>query len=305
MTPVRVATRKSALALAQTRAFMAELVKVHPGLRVEEVPLTTTGDRIQDRALAAIGGKGLFVKEIEEALLEGRADLAVHSLKDVPPELPPGLLIGCFPLREDARDALVSGDGRGLAELPTGARVGTSSLRRKVQLEAVRPDLEVVALRGNVDTRLAKCASGEVSAIVLARAGLTRLGLLARVTETLAPDVMIPAVAQGALGIEHRAGDERIAALLAPLSHEETKISVTSERGVLREVQGSCQVPVAAYARRDGSEMVLSGLLAEADGSNVRHAEVRAEWPRDDAAAEALGRELGRRLRAGGPGSPG
>src|SRR5690606_15375480 len=201
MTPVRVATRKSALALAQTRAFVAELVKIHPGLRVEEVPLTTTGDRIQDRALAAIGGKGLFVKEIEEALLDGRADFAVHSLKDVPPELPPGLVIGCTPLREDARDVLVSSDGRGLAELPARARVGTSSLRRKVQIEALRPDLEVVALRGNVDTRLSKCAAGEVAAIVLARAGLARLGLLARVTETLAPDVMIPAVAQGALGI--------------------------------------------------------------------------------------------------------
>src|SRR5690606_15556251 len=211
--------------------------------------------------------------------------------------------IGCTPLREDARDVLVSSDGRGLAELPARARVGTSSLRRKVQIEALRPDLEVVALRGNVDTRLSKCAAGEVAAIVLARAGLARLGLLARVTETLAPDVMIPAVAQGALGIEHRADDERIAALLAPLSHTETKISVTSERGVLREVQGNCQIPVAAYARREGSEIVLSGLLAEADGSNVRRATLRAEWPTHDADAEALGRKLGQRLRAGTPGA--
>jgi hydroxymethylbilane synthase len=299
MSPQRItlATRKSPLALAQARAFVAELRARHPGLLVEELLVTTSGDRIQDRPLSEVGGKGLFVKEIEEALLEGRADFAVHSLKDVPPELPDGLLIGCFPQREDPRDALVSSSGQRLAELAPNSRIGTSSLRRKVQLLAARPDLDVVPIRGNVDTRLRKAESGEVHAVVLARAGLVRLGLSERATEILSVETMIPAVAQGALGIEYRANDPVLHGLLEPLSHRETKIAVTAERAVLRVVEGNCQLPVAAHAIYGDSRVTLVGLLAEPDGSRVRRAEVVGRWPLDDAEAVALGEDLGRRLR--------
>lgn len=293
-----LATRKSALALAQSRAFKHRLERQHPGLVVEELLVTTTGDRVQDRLLSEIGGKGLFVKEIEEALLDGRADLAVHSLKDVPPELPAGLVIGCVPEREDPRDVLISRSGQKLAELPAGAVVGTSSLRRRVLLGLARPDLQVTVLRGNVDTRLKKCREGVVDAILLARAGLVRLGLESEATEVLLPEVFLPAVAQGALGIEYRADDARVAALLAPLAHQETKIAVLAERAVMRAVEGSCQTPVAAFAERDGDSMRLRGLLAEPDGSRPRRAELRRPWPADDGDAEAIGGELGRSLRA-------
>jgi hydroxymethylbilane synthase len=293
---ITLATRKSPLALAQARAFVAELCARHPGLVVEELLVTTSGDRIQDRPLSEVGGKGLFVKEIEEALLDGRADFAVHSLKDVPPELPDGLLIGCFPRREDPRDAFVSGSGQRLAELAPNSRIGTSSLRRKLQLLAVRPDLEVVPIRGNVDTRLRKAESGEVHAVVLALAGLVRLGLSERATEVLSVEAMIPAVAQGALGIEYRADDAVLHGLLAPLSHQETKIAVTAERAVLRVVEGNCQLPVAAHAISGDSTVRLVGLLAEPDGSRVRRAEVLGRWPLEEAEAVALGEELGRRL---------
>lgn len=299
---IKLATRKSALALAQARALVRELEAIHPDVTFEEVHITTTGDRVQDRLLSEIGGKGLFVKEIEEALLDGRADFAIHSLKDVPPELPPGLVLGCFPKREDPRDVLISQRGLPLAELPAGSRIGTASLRRRVQIAAARPDLVIEVLRGNVDTRLRKCREGVVDAVVLARAGLARLGLLAEVTEVLEPEVVLPAVAQGALAIEHREADERIQALIAPLSHRETKIAVTVERAVLRSVQGDCQSPVAAFAEREGAEgrggtLRLRGFLAEPDGSRARRAELRVPWPDAEAEAVALGTELGRRLR--------
>jgi hydroxymethylbilane synthase len=299
MTPRRItlATRKSPLALAQARAFVRDLQRQHPELTVEELLVTTSGDRIQDRPLSEVGGKGLFVKEIEEALLDGRADFAVHSLKDMPAELPPGLVIGCVPRREDARDVLVSKTGARLAELPPQSRVGTSSLRRKVQLLAARADLQVVPIRGNVDTRLRKAESGEVDAVVLARAGLLRLGFSERETEILSVQAMIPAVAQGALGIEHRAGDTALHELLAPLSHHDTNIAVTAERALLRVVEGTCQLPVAAHAVVTGAEVTLVGLLAEPDGSRVRRAEVRGPWPLGEAEAAQLGEELGRRLR--------
>jgi hydroxymethylbilane synthase len=292
-----LATRKSALALAQSRAFARSLEAANPGLTVGELQVITTGDRIQDRLLSEIGGKGLFVKEIEEALLDGRADLAVHSLKDVPPELPPGLVIGCYPKREDPRDVLISRTGQGLLTLAAGSVIGTSSLRRRIQLEAARPDLAVTVLRGNVDTRLRKCREGEVDAILLARAGLVRLGLADQVTENIAEELMLPAVGQGALGIEHRTGDLEIAALLAPLNHSETKIAVLTERAALRVVEGSCQMPVAAYAIRDAGQMHLRGLLAEPDGSRLRRAELRIVWPETEALAEAAGVELGRQLK--------
>jgi hydroxymethylbilane synthase len=292
-----VATRKSALALAQARAFMARLAALHPGLTIRELLVTTTGDVVQDRALAEIGGKGLFVKEIEEALLEGRADIAIHSLKDVPPALLPSLSIDCIPEREDPRDVLVSRSGKTLAELPAGSRVGTGSLRRRVQLLAYRPELEVVAIRGNVDTRLRKCESGEVDAVVLARAGLNRLGLAERVTESIAPEVMLPAVGQGALGIEQRSDDARVGALLAPLTHPDTKILVTAERGVMQAINGNCTTPVGAFGQRLGAELYLRAFLAEPDGSRPRRAEVRLPFPESAEAAGEIGQRLGLELR--------
>jgi hydroxymethylbilane synthase len=295
---VVVATRKSALALAQSRAFIARLAALHPGVEFQELLVTTTGDVVQDRALAEIGGKGLFVKEIEEALLEGRADIAIHSLKDVPPQLLPSLLIDCIPEREDPRDVLVSRTGLPLSELPSGSRIGTGSLRRRVQLLAYRRDLEVVAIRGNVDTRLRKSDTGEVDAVVLARAGLNRLGLGARATENIAPEVMLPAVGQGALGIEQRADDQRVSELLAPLSHSDTKILVTAERGVMLAINGNCTTPVAAFGVRRGESMQLRAFLAEPDGSRARSVETTVTFPNSAESAAEVGRELGARLIA-------
>ena len=291
-----IATRKSALALAQSRAFIARMAALHPGVLFDELLVTTTGDVVQDRPLADIGGKGLFVKEIEEALLDGRADIAIHSLKDVPPELLPSLSIECIPEREDPRDVLVTRSGQTLAALPPASRVGTGSLRRRVQLLAYRPDLEVVAIRGNVDTRLRKCETGEVDAVVLARAGLNRLGLSARATENIAPEVMLPAVGQGALGIEQRADDRRVSELLAPLSHSDTKILVSAERGVMLAINGNCTTPVAAFAVRQGDLLHLRAFLAEPDGSRPRSAETTAPFPHDAEAATVIGRGLGAQL---------
>lgn len=293
---VVVATRKSALALAQSRAWMRALEAAHPGLVVEELHVVTTGDRVQDRALSEIGGKGLFIKEIEEALLEGRAHIAVHSIKDVPADLAPGLMLACIPEREDPRDVLVTRSGEKLAELPRGARIGTSSLRRKVQLARGRPDLEILPLRGNVDTRLRKLSEGLVDGIVLARAGLVRLGLAERATEVLEPDVCLPAVGQGALGIEISERDDRVRELVSVLEHTETARRVAAERGVMRAVGGSCQLPVAAYAERDGEQLLLTGFLADPDGSNGRQRSVRAPWPSSAAEAAGVGEALGAEL---------
>jgi hydroxymethylbilane synthase len=294
------ATRKSPLALAQCRAFVAVLQKAHPDVSFEELQVVTTGDRVQDRALSEIGGKGLFIKEIEEALLDGRADFAVHSSKDVPPELAESLVVECFPEREDARDVIVTRSGAGFDALPADATVGTSSLRRRIQLSALRPDLVFTVLRGNVDTRIRKCREGVVEAIVLARAGMVRLGIAAEASEVLSPERSLPAVGQGALAIEQRAGDAEVRALLALASHQETKIAVLAERGVMRAVEGNCQTPVAAYGVREGASIWLRALLAEPDGSNVRKDELRAPWPTSDAEASALGEQLGRSLRAQG-----
>ncbi len=293
-----VATRKSALALAQARAWLRALTEARPEVTVEELHVTTTGDKIQDRALSQIGGKGLFIKEIEEAILDGRARLAVHSMKDLPAELAPGLTVACVPMREDPRDALVTGSGGPFSELPQGARVGTSSLRRQVQLAALRPDLRFFPLRGNVDTRLRKCEAGEVDAIVLAAAGLHRLGLRERIHEYLSAEQVLPAGGQGALAIEVSEADEELRALLAQLNHPETSRRVAAERGVLRAVEGSCQVPVAAFAERVGEQLRLRGLLAEPDGTRLRQRELVAPWPASDEAASALGVALGEELRS-------
>jgi hydroxymethylbilane synthase len=292
-----IATRRSQLALAQMRGWARSFVERYAGWTFEELHVTTTGDRVQDRALNAIGGKGLFIKEVEEALLAQRADVAVHSMKDVPAELAPSLVIGCVPEREDPRDVLVTRSGCLLRELPPGSRVGTSSLRRSVQLQDHRPDLQIVPLRGNVDTRLRKCREGEVDAIVLARAGLARLGLLEHATETLAPAICLPAVGQGALAIERREADAELGQMLADASHGETATAVAAERGVMLAVEGSCQIPVAAFAVREGEQMWVRGLLAEADGSRLRRQEARLAWPDTEAEAHQVGLELGRALK--------
>ncbi len=299
MSKLVYATRKSQLALAQSRAFVASIARLDPLLSLEELTITTTGDRIQDRPLSEVGGKGLFVKEIEQSLLEGRADIAVHSCKDIPGELLPGLVLSCFPEREDPRDVLVSRSGARLSELSPGSRVGTTSLRRAVQLKAVRADLQIVPIRGNVDTRLRKCDEGVVDAIVLARAGLVRLGLLDRATEVLDVTLSLPAVGQGALAVEQRQGDERVARLLARVTHLETALAVAAERGVMKAVEGDCQTPVAAYAVRTSQGLWLRGLLAQPDGTRLCTREKHAPWPGSEAEAAAVGRELGAELRRG------
>jgi len=291
------ATRRSALALAQCRAFVARLAAAHPDLEMIEEQVVTTGDRIQDRPLSEVGGKGLFVKEIEEALLERRADIAVHSIKDVPAALPDGLAITCIPKREDPRDVLVSPRHGTLADLPEGARVGTSSLRRAVALKAVRPDLVIVQLRGNVDTRLRKVDAGEADAIVLARAGLVRLGLEARATEVLSPDVSLPAVGQGALGIESRVDDDDVRARLAALADPDTSRCVHAERGVLIALGADCKTPLGAFAERiekDGApHMRLRAFVVGAGDSVVEREDETIPWPASDADAHAFGTKIG------------
>lgn len=267
------------------------------GVVTRELHVVTTGDKIVDRALSEIGGKGLFIKEIEEAILEGRADCAVHSLKDVPPDLAQGLELGCIPKRADPRDAIRTRSGCSFSELPQGSKVGTSSLRRIAQLKQHRPDLEFIPIRGNVDTRLRKCDEGEVDAVVLATAGLQRLGLESKITEILTPELCLPAVGQGALAIEHRSDDDNIRKQLAQVNDRATELIVSAERGVMRAVEGNCQIPVGAYAVREGDGIFLRGMLADHDGSNLRYAETRAPWPADVAEAAQLGWNVGQQLR--------
>lgn len=295
---IRVATRRSALALAQAGAWMRDFEQ-RCSVQTETVEVVTTGDRIQDRALNEVGGKGLFIKEIEEALLAGRADCAVHSLKDVPAEIAPGLRLGCIPRREDPRDVIVTRTGCHFSELPAGARVGTSSLRRVTQLRRLRPDLEFIPIRGNVDTRLAKCQQGIVDAVVLACAGMKRLGLGERYTHAFEPEDCLPAVGQGALVVELRDDDSALLGLLQSLDDAESAIAVSAERGLLVAVQGNCQLPVAGHALRRGEELWLRGMLADPDGANLRFRELSAPWPAGDQAlpvAVELGARVGRDL---------
>jgi hydroxymethylbilane synthase len=293
-------TRRSALALAQSRAFARALEATTPDLAIDELLVVTSGDKTQDRPLQDIGGKGLFIKELEEALLDGRAHFAVHSIKDVPAELAPGLALVCIPRREDPRDVLVTRGGLKLSELPPGARVGTSSLRRAVAILAARPDLKAEPVRGNVDTRLRKVEDGSYDAVVLALAGLKRLGWEDRATEVLSAELSLPAIGQGALGIECRDGDEETRAVLARMSHPETSICVSAERAVMAAVEGSCRLPVAAFAVREGDTIHLRGLLADPDGTNLRRGERRAAFPGDEAEAARLGQDLGEELRRKG-----
>jgi hydroxymethylbilane synthase len=295
MTVVRVATRASDLALAQARMVAAQ-VEAALGVETAIVPLKTTGDRLQNVSLAKAGGKGLFVKEIEEALLDGRADLAVHSAKDLPAALPDGLELVAFPERADPRDALVGRErGATLAELPAGARVGTGSVRRGAQLRALRPDLELVALRGNVGTRLRKLEAEALDAVILACAGLERLGLAERIDERLAPEVMLPAVTQGVIAIEARR-DDPIARDAAALTHAPTAARLAAERGVLLRLEADCNVPLAAFAEHADGRLRLRALLASLDGGRIARAE--GEAAEDEGAA--LGERVGEALLADG-----
>jgi hydroxymethylbilane synthase len=296
---LRVATRKSKLALWQAEHVAALLRSAHADLQVELVPLVTQGDRIQDRSLAAIGGKGLFIKELEVAIEELRADIAVHSMKDVPAELPAGLVIGAVLARADPRDALVTNlKAARLEDLPNGARVGTSSLRREAQLRALRPDLRIEALRGNVDTRLRKLDEGEMDAIVLACAGLIRLGLESRITARLDPTVCLPAVSQGIIGIECRSGDARTRVLLSVLEDPNTRTSMEAERAFAARLGGSCQSPVAAFAQLDKASITLVGLVAEPDGSRLLRDSLTGSIEKP----AALGSQLAERILAAGAG---
>ncbi len=296
---LRIATRKSALALWQTEHVAAMLRAAHPGLAVELVPLSTRGDEVLDRSLAAVGGKGLFLKELEVAMQEGRADCAVHSLKDVPMTLDGPFVLPAILERADPFDAFVSNQHGSLAALPAGARVGTSSLRRQAQLRAARPDLALRDLRGNVNTRLARLDAGEYDAIVLACAGLERLGFAGRIRERLQAPAWLPAVAQGAIAVECLAGDADVQTLLAVLDHAPTRRRVVAERAMNRRLHGSCQVPIAGYAVEIAGELQLEGLVGDAaTGATVRSS---ARGPSD--AAEALGHRVAEALLAAGAGA--
>ena len=297
--PLRIATRKSQLALWQAEFVRAQLQRHHPDLAVELVTFTTRGDKILDTPLAKIGGKGLFVKELESALLDGSADIAVHSMKDVPMEFPEGLELSVICEREDPRDAFVSARVDSVEHLPHGARVGTSSLRRQCQLRALRPDLDIQSLRGNVNTRLGKLDAGEFDAIVLASAGLIRLEFTQRIRQRIDTTVSLPAGGQGAVGIEVRSGDARIEALLRPLHHVDTALCVRAERALNRHLQGGCQVPIAAFAELHGSELWLRGLVGAIDGSVL----LRAEATGSIDAPEALGIAVAEQLLRQGAGA--
>lgn len=288
---LRIASRESALALWQSEHIKARLEALYPGLSVQIVGMTTKGDRILDVPLAKIGGKGLFVKELEQSLLAHETDIAVHSMKDVPMEFPPGLQLAAICQREDPYDAFVSNRFRTLGELPPGACVGTSSLRRQCQLLALRPDLQIKSLRGNVNTRLAKLDNGEFDAIVLATSGLKRLGFAARIASRTDQE-LLPAVGQGALGIECRSDDARTLALLAPLIDHDTDVCVRAERAMNHRLHGGCQVPIAAFARLTGSELRLDGLVGSVDGRQILRSSVSSAADNPEAlgvrAAEAL-----------------
>lgn len=293
---LRLGTRGSPLALAQSREVAAALEARHPGLRVHLEVIRTSGDRIQDIPLATVGGKGLFVKEIEEALLTGRIEVAVHSMKDLPALLPPGLTLGAITAREEGADVLVAREARSLEDLPPGARVGTSSLRRQAQLLHRRPDLCMVPLRGNVDTRLRKLTEGALDAIVVAAAGLKRLGIKPAGAIPLPLEVSLPAPGQGALGLEIREADRATAAVVAVLEDGASRIAVTAERAFLRRLGGSCNVPIAAYGTVRGDLLTLTGLVASPDGKAL----VRDTLPGAAREAESLGTALAERLLAQG-----
>ena len=304
-----LASRGSPLALQQSRWVQAEIGRLVPGSRVEILTISTTGDRMSHQPLPQIGGKGLFTKEVEEALLDGRADLAVHSLKDLPTQLPEGLILAAVPRREDSRDALVSRNGTRLFDLPREARVGTSSIRRAAQLKRLRPDLRIEPLRGNLDTRLRKLREGPLDAIVLAVAGLRRMGLDGEITEYFSADILCPAVGQGALGIEARADDRRTLQALSALEDPWARLAVSAERSLLASLGGGCQIPIAATVTRQGNRISMTAIVIRPDGSELITAtEVSppgaCDGERQSAieAAEALGKKAAESLLEKGAG---
>lgn len=289
---IKIATRKSPLALWQAEFVRDRLLELYPELEVELVKMSTQGDKILDTPLAKVGGKGLFVKELEQGMLSGEADIAVHSMKDVPMELPEGLHLPVICQREDPRDAFVSNNFDSLDALPAGSRVGTSSLRRECQLRGHRPDLEILPLRGNVNTRLSKLDDGEFDAIILASAGLKRLGFRDRIRELLTPEQSLPAVGQGAVGIETRIDDVELNKLLAPLRCPRTWIVVSAERAMNRRLNGGCQVPIAGFALIDHDEVWLRGLVGKPDGSQMLYADARAKVEDTEALGEIIANKL-------------
>ncbi len=295
---LRIATRRSRLALWQAEHVASLLRDAHPGLAIELVPMVTEGDRILDRALAEVGGKGLFIKELEVAMLDGRAELAVHSMKDVPAELPVGMVLACVLERADPHDAFVASRYRNLDELPQGARIGTSSLRRQCQLMHARPDFRILPLRGNVETRLRKLDEGAYDAIILAAAGLKRLGLEARIASLVPTGISLPAVGQGIIGIECRADDAATRDRVAALEHGPTRVCLEAERAFAARLQGSCQSPIAGFAQLSGNRLHLRGLVGAPDGGQVFADAITGE----PAAAATLGDALAGRLLAAGAG---
>ncbi len=293
---IRIGTRGSALALWQAEWVKSELEKKYPGTTVSLTKIKTTGDKILDVPLAKVGGKGLFVKEIEEAMLAGEIDIAVHSMKDVPTFFPDGLHLSCITKREDPRDALLSRNKVKFRDLPKGANVGTSSLRRQAQLMNVRPDFVIHQLRGNVDTRLRKLKEGQYDAIILAAAGVKRLGLAENVTEYIDPEISLPAIGQGALGIECRVDDRELNDLIAFFNHADTRISVTGERALLRRLEGGCQVPIACYGEMKSGKLHLTGLVGSVDGTRIIKDDIEGAPDK----AEKLGVTLAEKLLARG-----
>ncbi|MBW1888777.1 MAG: hydroxymethylbilane synthase [Deltaproteobacteria bacterium] len=292
---LRIGTRGSRLALAQSEWVRERVEERYPNIKIELVRIKTKGDKILDSPLSEIGGKGLFVKEIEDALSRKEVDVAVHSVKDVPTELPDGLKLAVFPKREDPHDAFISVDYETLKDLPEGSSVGTSSLRRSSQLLHMRPDLDMVSVRGNVDTRLRKLESGDFQAIILASAGLKRLGLSSRINQVIPYDELLPAIGQGALGLEIRK-DDKVWEILHFMNHEPTEMAVRAERAFLMELEGGCQIPVAAYGRLSGDNLILKGMVAELDGSRIIKDEVRGQKD----SPEDMGVSLARRLLVSG-----
>jgi hydroxymethylbilane synthase len=289
---IRIGTRASALALWQAEWVKSELEKKYPGMTVSLTKIKTTGDKILDVPLAQVGGKGLFVKEIEEAMLANEIDIAVHSMKDVPTLFPDGLHLSCITKREDARDALLTRNNMKFKDLPQGATVGTSSLRRQTQLMNVRPDFKIEQLRGNVDTRLRKLKEGQFDAIILAAAGVRRLGLAENVSEYLDPAISLPAIGQGALGIECRVNDRELNDLIAFFNHQDTRTCVTGERALLRRLEGGCQVPIACYGQMMNGKLHLIGLVGSVDGKRIIKDTIEGEAEK----AEKLGVTLAEKL---------
>ena len=296
MTTIRIATRKSPLALRQAEMVAERLRNLHHGLRVELVPMRTKGDKLLGAPLTMVGGKGLFLKELEHALIQQRADIAVHSVKDVTVSLPEGLCMPVITSREDPRDALVSNRHASLEALPDGARIGTSSLRRRCQLNALRPGLEIINLRGGVHTRLKKLDAGDFDALVLACAGLLRLGLEQRIAERINPDRFVPAIGQGAIGIELRRGDAEVEALVAPLNDRESSLCVRAERAMNEALGGGCQVPIAGHAKLEEETLSLVGVVSSIDGTEL----IRVSDTAPDSHPEALGRRVADALNSRG-----